>query len=106
MNLQHKIFYIISKQDIKRKNLREQLNNQISDRALRKLIEIMINDGYLIGTSTRRGYFLIKSEKDYEEAMLGLKKQGQSIFRRANKIHQNFYKKLGQLEYEFVFKED
>lgn len=106
MNYQKKIIYLISNQDIKRKDLREQLNNQLSDRALRKLIEVMINNGHLIGTSTQRGYFLIRSIDDYEDAMKELKSKGSTIFKRANKIHQNFFKTIGNLEYEFVFKED
>lgn len=103
MLLQNKIFSIIKESDIKRKALLDRLGNQVADRVLRKIIEQMIEEGYLIGTSATRGYFVIKDEHDYNAAMNELKSKGKSLFARANKLHQNFFNTQKQLQYEILF---
>lgn len=97
------IFEIIKAGDIKRKQLLEKLNPRFSDRTLRIFIDLMIERGYLIGTSSSRGYFLISKEEDYLQAMSQLKKQAAALYRRANVLHKNFKNVPKDIQFNFLF---
>ena len=43
--------------------------SKYSERKIRKTIEALRDEGVAIGSSARRGYFMIKTEADWEEAV-------------------------------------
>lgn len=102
-NLAEDIFSIIKAADIKRADLLKRFDHIFSDRSLRIFIELMVDNGYLIGTSSVRGYFLISSEEDYNEAMHQLKSQATSLFKRANQLHKNFTSSEKDIQLTFLF---
>lgn len=77
----------------KRANLREQLTARgyrIPDRQLRKTIEELITvEHYSIG-SCERGYWLILTPEDLEEARRQLKGRAEALTIRANCLQRNF----------------
>lgn len=72
--------------DMKRKDLLLKLNG-ISDRQMRKLIADEMPE---IGSSHKRGYFLIKTQSDLNDSMTDLKSKAKSIFKRAELQHSKY----------------
>lgn len=66
-----------------------QLRHQLSDCDLRAIVRIMIREGYPIGTSCTRGYFLIKCQKDLDDAVLELANKIRALKLRAIKLKEN-----------------
>ena len=88
------IEYLKSHQFAKRSDLREYLCRYewISDRAMRKLIEEMImKDGYCI-SSSEKGYSLITTLEQAEEARAYLKAKSEAIAVRGNMLIHNWNK--------------
>lgn len=78
--------------DMKKQDLLLFLDYNLGERRLRKMIEdLVVKDNELIGTSSDRGYFLIKNENDFNDAIKELKDKGRSLFIRANILYKNFY---------------
>ena len=99
------LIYDFIKVPCKREKLRSYLLSRgvkITDRQMRKTVENMVLNGYLIGTSNKIGYFRIENADDLETALMDYKSKGKSLFKRANKLFNSFYKK--DLEPEFIFK--
>jgi len=76
---------------------------QITDRAMRKEVELMVKEGFLIGSSHSRGYFIVKDESDLNTAMKDYKSKVKGILSRAGFLYKNFYK-TKNLEPELLFK--
>jgi hypothetical protein len=56
---------------------------------------------YLIGSSHQKGYFIIRNEADFNEAIADLKSKGKSIFERANNLFKLFHGDKKQLTFNF-----
>lgn len=62
----------------------------ISDRALRQTLEEMvIKDHYVLG-SCEKGYYLITTESDLDEAMHQLRSKAEALSIRANSLLRNY----------------
>lgn len=61
----------------------------LTDRALRNEVSEMIFKGYKIGTHHTRGYYIIRNDKDLEQAVAGLKAPVSKIIARAKKLYEN-----------------
>ena len=89
------ILNILQKGDAKRAELRILTN--LPDRQLRKIISEMPE----VGSSHKRGYFLIKTETDLNDSLCDLKSKAKSLFKRAEKQYNHFGK---EFQPELIFK--
>ena len=81
---------------MKRNDLRMHLVSRgyvLTDRGLRKAIEYMITECHYAIASSEKGYSLITTEKDLDEAMQYLKEKATSISVRANCLLRNWKEK-------------
>lgn len=66
--------------------------HKITDREMRKIIEYMVvKENYPIGSSHKRGYFIVNTANDLDCALADLKSKGKAIFNRANSLYKNYY---------------
>lgn len=82
----------------KRGNLREQLTARgyyLTDRLLRKHVEVLITDGKYCIQSSEKGYSLITTPEDLEAAKKYLKAKAFSLLSRADCLDENY--KIGKL---------
>lgn len=101
MNLRETISDIISKGDIKKNNLIKQLShlgfNIKDERMLRLAVEKMVvNEGALIGSSNKRGFFPVRTDEDLQESFDELKHRAAKAAIRANILKKNFYESQGK----------
>ena len=98
MNIKTKIFEILKnkKAGIKRKELLSAINwslsfegKNISDRKLRQTVSDMIEEGYPIGSSTKRGYFLCLNQEDVNQGTELLHKRAMAELHREKKLKDN-----------------
>lgn len=82
--MKSKIIDRLKQGDTKRAELVKLLN--IPDRQLRLLVADMPE----VGSSHKRGYFLIQTEQDLSDSIKDLRSKARSIFIRAEKQHANF----------------
>jgi hypothetical protein len=82
-----------------------QCGHIITDRQMRKTIEEMIiKDGCRIGSHNSKGYFIIKSENELDEALKDLRTKAKSLFNRASKLVTNcdrIFEIKNQIEFHF-----
>lgn len=77
----------------KRANLREQLTSKgyyLTDRLLRKHVELLIVEGKYCIQSSEKGYSLITTPEDLEAAKKYLKAKAFSLLSRADCLESNF----------------
>ena len=53
-----------------------------SDRKMRRAVAELVDEGFPIGSSPDRGYFLVKTQKDYDGATKALHSKAMAILRR------------------------
>ncbi len=108
--MKEKIYKIIKERSpIKRANLLYALRYygyNITDRQLRKEVELLItHDGKCIASS-QDGYSIIESMQDLEDAMKYMRKKALPILTRAKHLHKNFTKDKGiQISFSDFFDE-
>lgn len=106
MDIKGKIIAEINrtKEGIDRKELLRFINaelwiyqeDSISDRKFRRLIkEMIIEDGYPIGSSPARGYFIVRNQQDLNEATKELHSKSMSMLYREKKLKENAVKFSG-----------
>jgi len=77
------------------------------ERIFRFMIQQLVNQGALFGSNSKRGYFLIKSEDDLEDAMDDLRTRAKSAHKRATQLYRYFYNdKDHDPQIEILFKEN
>ena len=57
-----------------------------SDRTMRRAVAELVDEGFPIGSSPDRGYFLVKTQKDYDGATKALHSKAMAILRRERKL--------------------
>lgn len=101
----HILKYIEAHECVKRKELLEHLHGLgmvVSDREMRLHVESLIIDGFAIA-STVRGYKIIRTKEELEDAVRYLKAKAFPLFSRAEKLEINFNSgKLGNQTSLFV----
>ena len=100
MNIKEFIYDRVSGwNSIKRKHLLTHLRfngADISDRKLRKIVAEMVEEGYPIGTSPERGYFICKSQDDFNEATKSLHSKAMALLYRERKLKEGIEKHTGK----------
>jgi len=77
------------------------------ERVFRGMIENLVNQGALFGSNSKRGYFLIRTEDDLDDAMQDLGTRAKKAFKRAKELYRSFYKdKNHDPQIEILFKEE
>ena len=72
-----------------------ELGIKTNDRALRKEIENMVNDGHFI-ESSEKGYRLLTQETDYIKAVTYLRKKALALMSRATTLQKNYEKQFNK----------
>lgn len=88
----HILKYIEEHKSVKRRELLSHLHSigvQTSDREMRCEIEQLIVDGFAIA-STVKGYKIIRTKEELEDAVKYLKAKAFPLFSRAEKLEHNF----------------
>ena len=90
--LKQKILEILLEgNDIKKHALLVRLDVPIKqERKVRKLVEELVFENELIGSSASRGFFLIKSDKDLKDATKELRDKMKTLAVRANVLVRSF----------------
>lgn len=77
----------------------------LTEREFRQVVrEMVMFDGYPIGTSPERGYFVIKTQKDFDQTSAGYISKIKGIAERLNYLKDNVNKMFNtkiQLELKF-----
>lgn len=100
----HILKYLEHHQSVKRKELLAHLHSlgmDVTDRLMRKEIESLIEDGFLI-SSSEKGYKIIKSEEELKDAVAYLKAKAFPLFHRAECLEKSFYSKTSKQTQLFV----
>lgn len=96
MKIKNAILEVLSEnQSLKREVLWREVRfrtgmSELDDNFLRNLVrEMKVEDGVPIGSSVERGYFLIKDQNDFNEAIECYQKKIAGMFRIIKKIKEN-----------------